>query len=195
MQREFEPIAEQRRRRGAPSKNCRARGPRRAMIALSVLGVTAIAVPVAPVIARGDTCDAQLVTVVILAQCESKESGPVIAQQQQQAVGGGGGGGAASSSSSSSSGSSGASGARQPRSATSTTPTLAEGMSPNPTAVRRLQGLLRGAGLNNVPLNSSYDTPTRAAVRRFQRKHSIPTDRRTTVGPKTWAMLEKVNRR
>jgi hypothetical protein len=76
------------------------------------------------------------------------------------------------------------------------TPTLRKldrGVMEGPS-VRRLQGLLRGAGVSGVPLNSKYDFATRLATKRFQRKHSIPTDARATVGPKTWALLLKINR-
>ncbi len=61
----------------------------------------------------------------------------------------------------------------------------------NPRAIRRLQGLLRGAGLKGLPLNSKYDAATRAAVKRFQRKNNIPTDPRATVGPTTWKRLQQ----
>jgi Putative peptidoglycan binding domain len=74
------------------------------------------------------------------------------------------------------------------------TPTLTKGMAPDRKAVTRLQRLLRGAGVTGVPLNGRYDLATRVAVKRFQRKHLIPTDPRATVGDKTWALLEKINR-
>jgi len=74
------------------------------------------------------------------------------------------------------------------------TPTLTKGMPPNRKAVTRLQRLLRGAGVTGVPLNGKYDFATRLAIKRFQRKHSIPTDPNATVGDKTWALLEKINR-
>lgn len=203
--RESKNVVQERQRDDLGARHRSAWRPGRARVALSVLGVTAIAIPVAPAIARGDTCESRLVTVVILGSCENNGPGTVIAQQQQQqAAGGGGGGGAASSSSSGSSGS-GSGGSPRERSAPTTgagalaaddrPPTLRRGMEPNPTAVRRLQGLLRAAGLNGVPLNRRYDDATRSAVRRFQRKHSIPTDPRTTVGPKTWELLERISRR
>lgn len=61
--------------------------------------------------------------------------------------------------------------------------------------VRRFQGLLRGAGMNGVPLTGKYDFATRLATKRFQRKHNIPTDSHATVGDKTWTTLLKVNGR
>lgn len=67
-------------------------------------------------------------------------------------------------------------------------------MPTNRKGVTRLQRLLRGAGVTGVPLNGKYDFATRLAVKRFQRKHSIPTDPQATVGDKTWALLEKINR-
>jgi N-acetylmuramoyl-L-alanine amidase/Putative peptidoglycan binding domain len=75
----------------------------------------------------------------------------------------------------------------------SRTPTLFKGMSPNREAVTRLQKLLRGANVADTPLNGKYDEATRVAVKRFQRKHDIPTDDQATVGPKTWKALEEVN--
>ena len=74
------------------------------------------------------------------------------------------------------------------------TPTLTKDMPPDRKAVKRLQRLLRGAGVTGVPLNGKYDRATRIAVKRFQRKHSIPTDPQATVGDKTWALLAKINR-
>ena len=202
MRRESEHVVQEQQRRGLGARHRSAWRPHRARVALSVLGVTAIAIPVAPAIARGDTCGSRLVTVVILGSCENNGPGTVIAQQQQQqAAGGGGGGGAASSSSSGASGAGSGSGPPRERSAPTgsaaddRSPTLTRGMDPNRTAVRRLQGLLRGAGLRDVPLNGRYDVATRSAVRRFQRKNSIPTDSRTTVGPTTWERLERINRR
>ncbi len=76
---------------------------------------------------------------------------------------------------------------------TDPTPTLTKGMPPNRKAVTRLQRLLRGSGVTGVPLNGKYDFATRLAVKRFQRKHAIPTDPKATVGDKTWALLEKIN--
>lgn len=67
-------------------------------------------------------------------------------------------------------------------------PTLRRG-SVNRTATTRLQRLLRGRGLNGVPLNGRYDLATRKAVRRFQEAHHQPVD--GVVGPKTWAALRK----
>lgn len=75
------------------------------------------------------------------------------------------------------------------------TPTLTKGMVPDRKAVTRLQRLLRGAGVTGVPLNGKYDLATRVCVKRFQRKHSIPTDASATVGDKTWALLGKINQK
>jgi len=75
------------------------------------------------------------------------------------------------------------------------TPTLSKGMPPNRKAVIRLQRLLRGANVNGVALNGKFDFATRLAVKRFQRKHSIPTDPEATVGDTTWALLQKINQR
>lgn len=74
------------------------------------------------------------------------------------------------------------------------TPTLMKDMVPNREAVTRLQRLLRGANVKGTPLNGRYDRATRIAVKRFQRKHSIATDPKATVGDTTWAALIKVNR-
>jgi hypothetical protein len=73
------------------------------------------------------------------------------------------------------------------------TPTLIKDMAPNREAVTRLQRLLRGAHVEDTPLNGKYDVATRTAVKRFQRKHHIPTDDNATVGDRTWRALEEVN--
>lgn len=73
------------------------------------------------------------------------------------------------------------------------TPTLTKGMTPNREAVTRLQRLLRGANVQDTPLNGKYDVETRTAVKRFQRKHNIPTDDQATVDDRTWRVLEEVN--
>lgn len=70
-------------------------------------------------------------------------------------------------------------------------PTLRKG-TVNREATRHLQRLLRAAGVKGVPLNGKYDLATRLGVKRFQRKHNIPTDAKATVGPKTWAALRRV---
>jgi hypothetical protein len=72
-------------------------------------------------------------------------------------------------------------------------PTLFRGMAPNREAVLHLQRLLRGAHVAGTPLTGAFDDATQAAVKRFQRKHGIPTDPKATVGPKTWKALEDVN--
>lgn len=72
-------------------------------------------------------------------------------------------------------------------------PALRKG-SVHPTGVRRLQRLLRALNVKGVPLNGRYDLATRAGVKRFQRKHGIATDPRATVGPKTWAALQRGTR-
>jgi hypothetical protein len=81
----------------------------------------------------------------------------------------------------------------QPRSGADQTPTLTKGMTPNREAVTRLQRLLRGAHVQDTPLNGKYDLATRAAVKHFQRKHHIPTDDNATVDDRTWRALEEVN--
>lgn len=72
-------------------------------------------------------------------------------------------------------------------------PRLFKGMRPNREAVTRLQRLLRGAHVADTPLNGKYDVATRTAVKRFQRKHSIPTDDKATVDERTWKVLEDIN--
>jgi hypothetical protein len=72
-------------------------------------------------------------------------------------------------------------------------PKLFKGMTPNREAVTRLQRLLRGANVADTPLNGKYDVATRTAVKRFQRKHGIPTDDKATVDQRTWDALEKIN--
>lgn len=82
----------------------------------------------------------------------------------------------------------------QPRGdAADQTPKLTKGMAPNREAVTRLQRLLRGANVQDTPLNGKYDLATRTAVKHFQRKHNIPTDDQATVDDRTWRALEEVN--
>lgn len=78
-------------------------------------------------------------------------------------------------------------------SAADPTPTLTKGMAPNREAVTHLQRLLRGAHVSDTPLNGMYDLATRTAVKRFQRKHGIPTDDKATVDDRTWEALKQVN--
>jgi hypothetical protein len=73
------------------------------------------------------------------------------------------------------------------------TPVLIKDMVPNREAVTHLQKLLRGAHVADTPLNGKYDVETRTAVKRFQRKHHIPTDDRATVDDRTWQALAEVN--
>lgn len=72
-------------------------------------------------------------------------------------------------------------------------PTIRKGTI-NRRGVRQLQRLLRALNVTGVPLNGRYDLRTRAGVKRWQRKHGIPTDARATVGPRTWAALRKAVR-
>jgi hypothetical protein len=72
-------------------------------------------------------------------------------------------------------------------------PLLFKGVKPDRAGTLRLQRLLRGAGVTAVPLNGKYDLATRAAVKRFQRKHGIKPTTLAHVYKSTWDALRKVN--
>lgn len=156
MSSEFDHMGVEHQPRRVTAKERRRRRTGRALFSLCALTASAMAIPVSPAAADGDVCNAGLVVLVVLGQCESVQNGPgtVIAQQQQQqAAGGGGGGGGSSSSSGSSSSGSGGSGAggpeaqgtnATPRQATAPPARIVMAARPSPEASPTLQPLGEG---------------------------------------------------
>ncbi|MFH0241839.1 peptidoglycan-binding protein [Streptomyces sp. HK10] len=58
------------------------------------------------------------------------------------------------------------------------------------SAVRRLQQLLREAGLLSTPVTGLFDQPTEAAVQNYQALHGVQDDPPGVYGPTTRALLE-----